>query len=289
MTEKFNIEYELKLLELLGFRVTEQNAANRMIIVDSNDVEVGYIERKKINKGYPIEYGYIMEINNGKIIYNGLRKEEDYSNNLVKQPLSYTFYAKSYDGSQDRIYISLGEKRTFKYQSDKHGYAELKVSKDQLYLNFYRPMVNPSMREIIAYDNFGNMQGRYSYKIIYGEQERHIEDEYNKTAIFEISGIHNSTMKDNQLEIQECIWLDGEETERIHSQVMGTIPEMALKHENGIATFNYFIDFIKVIMPFSQNIVAAIFDDAIKNSHLNIFMKNIKSESKKLILENKEN
>ena len=60
-----NLEYEKRLIELLGYSLVGPNSSNRFFIVDENQNEVGYIQYKKLysgnlKKGYSKIFGYLI-------------------------------------------------------------------------------------------------------------------------------------------------------------------------------------------------------------------------------------
>ena len=66
---QYNIDYEMRLLNLFGYTLSDPNKSNRWIILDNDNNQVGFIQYKKIykgnkKKGYPATYAYITEIHN---------------------------------------------------------------------------------------------------------------------------------------------------------------------------------------------------------------------------------
>ena len=60
---KHNLEYEKRLIELLGYSIIGQKGVNHWYILDENKNHVGFIQYKKLHnankkKGYEKTFGY---------------------------------------------------------------------------------------------------------------------------------------------------------------------------------------------------------------------------------------
>ena len=73
------IENEETFVNLLGYKAIGPDNSNRFIIVDENNNNVGFIQRKKLHnknvkRGLPAIFGYQMEIESPTIHYFGIRR-----------------------------------------------------------------------------------------------------------------------------------------------------------------------------------------------------------------------
>lgn len=282
-----NIRHESKLVELLGYNLIGPDKSNRWQIVDENYNQVGFIQYKKLfnkndKKGYPATFGYCMKIDSKKISYESIRKINDSKCGFTSNTFfSYEFDIKRENGDLDHVEISIDELPHLTVWSKKYGFIDFKVDMDGLFLNFKSKTDSFNIEELVIFRfNEENRhrplyKNEYVYQIKYCDKELELSDDNPKgTTIREISGTYNQYYQNpNQLSLKERTWINGKLRTNRESKVIGTIEEMARKHQMGIDSFNHFRFLINQILPLKQDIVSAMLsNEVIKEHRLSLFV-----------------
>ena len=173
---QYNIDYEMRLLNLFGYTLSDPNKSNRWIILDNDDNEVGFIQYKKIykgnkKKGYPATYAYITEIHNKDILFSNTRKVYDNDINKIDNNnyYSYTFDIKRENGDIDHVDLEIGDEINLNMciLSKKYGFSSLKINFDGLYMCFKSKTDNFNIEEVVSYSNTNDFLANYFYQIKY--------------------------------------------------------------------------------------------------------------------------
>lgn len=296
------IRHEKKLIELLGYSLIGPNKSNRWIVLDENNNQVGFIQYKKIfnknnKKGYPATFGYYTKINSSKISYEEVRKINDVKDQFkIDNSFFYEFDIKRENGDLDHVEISIDEKPTLTLWSKKYGFIRFKVDISGLYLSFKSKTDNFNIEELVIFK--GNKKDKflrnfeYIYQISYCNKELELSDDNPKGKTKrEISGTQYN-QNPNQITLQEKTWINGKLRTNRESKVVGTIYEMAQKHQMGIDAFNHFRYLIDEILPFGQDVILRIINDEVMEERgLSLFLPKLEKKVTKkdqVLIKNKK-
>ena len=105
-----NIEKEEKLIKLLGYRLVGPSVANRWLIIDKNQNQVGFI---KYNK-----FSYHTFIDSNNIFW-------DYTRSINDKNGNYEFDIKRDNQVNDRVEINMGEYPSLTIFSKEYGFMYL--------------------------------------------------------------------------------------------------------------------------------------------------------------------
>lgn len=288
-----NIEHEKKLVELLGYNLIGPDKSNRWLVVDENNNQVGFIQYKKLfnkneKKGYPATFGYCIKIDSSKVSYKSTRKINNLKDRFTRDnQFSYAFDIKRENGDLDHAEISMDEFPHLNVWSKKYGFIDFKIDSEGLFLNFKSKTENFNVEELVIFrPNEENRhrpthKNEYVYQIRYCDKELELSDDNLKgTTIREISGTNNPYYQEsNQLSIKERTWINGKLRTDRENEVIGTIYEMATKHQMGIDALNHFRFLINQILPFKQDVVSTMLgDEFVKERKLSLFIPELVKE-----------
>lgn len=192
-----NIEYEKRLIDLLGYSIEGPDNSNRWKIFDSEHKSVGFIQFKKlynknIKKGYPATYGYRTEISSDKISFRYSRKAYDKDSKFFSQNddnhYSFELICPNQE-KNDIIELNFGEYPSINIWSKKYGYLIFNIDYNGLYLNFKSETENYDIRELLIYNAVDELEKAYSYQISYSN--KNVLPGKKKTRTREISGYSN--------------------------------------------------------------------------------------------------
>ena len=125
------MEHELKLLNILGYRIELIPNETKWNVIDENNKKVGTIQKKKLHsegsKG-PAVFGYVTNIDSDIISYNNIRRLDiDYNS------FSYSFDIKN---NNDHVDMNCGEYPSVAIWSKEHGYMNFHVFQNEIFANF---------------------------------------------------------------------------------------------------------------------------------------------------------
>ena len=277
---KHNLEYEKRLIELLGYSIIGQKGVNHWYILDENKNHVGFIRYKKLHnankkKGYEKTFGYHTVIDSSSIKYDFTRKLTDMHGKKLNY-YDYSFDIKR-DNDIDNVEMSIGEYPYINLWSKKYGFMSFSINSRGLHLNYKSHTDNFKIEETVIYENINDdfwNDNRYVYVIKYCKNNYDLsDDKYKGITQREISGMKFSSLdKKNSIGISERTWVGRILRTNRKGVVEGTVEEMAIKHGMGIDSFNHFRFLINKIIPFKEDVISAMVpDDIIKNRCLSIF------------------
>ena len=202
-----SIDFERKLLDLLGYTIIGPDNSNRYKIFD-NSKEVGFIQYKKLyfqnkKKGYPDLYGYVIHIDSKDIILDNTRKI--YDTFLFKNEnntYSYSFDIKRNDNDLDHVEITISDFFEIVIWSKEYGHMSFSINDNGLFLNYKSMTDNYNIEEVIVYRNNNKNLDEYTYQIKYCNKK--ITSNY---TVCEISGVN---IGNNMLKIFENTWENDE-------------------------------------------------------------------------------
>ncbi len=289
-----NIEHEKKLVELLGYNLIGPDMCNRWLITDENNNQVGFIQYKKLfkknnKKGLPATYGYHIEINSNEISYNSTRKVDKENDKIgIDTRFNYELDIKRKDGNIDHLEVSFGEYPGLTLWSKEYGFINFKLDNDGLYLNFKSKTENFNIEETIVYKThnrqLSNIPNEYAYQLSYCDKSIKIDNDSSKgIKSRQIVGTSTPYQQDsNEIKVVETTWVNSRKRNNRETIVKGTIEEMIVKHNMGIASFNHFRFLINQILPFKQEVISSMID-YYKKEELALFIPELGAASEEMI------
>lgn len=276
-----NIDYEMKLLDLLGYNLIGPNNSNRWIITDKDNNQVGYIQYKKVYKGnkkkeYQKEFAYIMFIDSKEIVFNNTRKVSNDGNNY-----SYMFDIKRENSINDHVELDIIDINNMHLciWSKEYGFSSLKIDYDGLYVYFKSKTDNFNIEEVVSYSNTNDYLANYFYQIKYCKKNRKLSDNRYVTTR-EIGGYSNGV---NRLNIFERVWNSKYLIKDNNFDTNGSIEEMINMHEMGILAFSHYRYLLNKILPFDKDIIdEVITSEIVDNNDLSLFIN--KDDNKKILI-----
>ena len=268
-----NIEKEEKLIKLLGYRLVGPSVANRWLIIDKNQNQVGFI---KYNK-----FSYHTFIDSNNIFWDYTRSINDINGNILDIKDDYVFDIKRDNQENDHVEMNIGKYPSITIWSKEYGYMNFRVDYDYtLYLNYKSKTDKFNFEEVLIYrnaDSNSSYNSRYLYQLSSCKKNRELSCDSSKGVVTrEISGIQDSHC-DNKLKIEENTWVFGSLRTHKENDYYGTVHEMAVKHQYGIDSFSHFRYLINQIIPFKEEVLSTILSDEIM-SNLSIFFPEYEEE-----------
>lgn len=274
-----NLEEEKRLIELLGYTLLGPDGSNRWLILDENQNQVGHIQYKKMyngnpKKGYSKIFGYHTVINSSNITYTYQRKSNDKEGNMIiDTDFDYSFDIKRDNQEMDHVEINIGDIPSLYIWSKKYGFIEFKIDDRGLYLAFERKTEHVNIEELLIYQNTDEYydKKKYVYQETTCDKGIDLSKHSNKgKTIKEISG--TKSYYEDQLEVSEKIWVDGEKIADNEYFTNDTVEEVAMKDKKGIDCFNRFRFLVNQLIPFNEDVITAIVsDENIRQYNLSIF------------------
>lgn len=294
---KHNVEYEKKLIELLGYNIIESGNLNCWLILDDHSEQVGFIKYEKLYKanrriGIPATFGYCTTIDSSKINYNNVRKCNNSNSNSNRNDSNFHYeigIKRKNDSANDHLEIDIGEYPTIRMWSEQYGFIDFHVCDGGFYLNFKSETENYNIEENLSYhiENRENNSSEYVYQINYCNKNLESNDDENSinAIVRQISGKYSQYyQEDNTLKLSERTWIHGKLTKNKESIVSGNVEQMAIKHQMGIDAFKHFRFLINEILPFKEDIISILLsDEKIKENGLLIFFADSQQEEKSKI------
>ena len=269
-----DLNYEKKLLDLLGYTLSGSDKNKEYKILDKEEV-VGYIKYQKIQsrnkrKGEPAIYGLITNINSNQIVFNNIRKIYDNGFQMYTDK-DIDFYELDIkrDNDIDRVELNLGESFNINIWSKKFGYSKLSIDCNGIHLFYSSKTDNYNIQEIVNYRLTNETLSHYEYQITYCDKHLKLTGDKGVTTR-EISGYQIDL---NKLKIFEKTYINDKLRTKWETCVDGTIEEMVLKHEMGIDAFNHYRYLLGKILPFKYDIIdEVIHPELIDEYNLKLFI-----------------
>ena len=283
-----NLEKEKRLIELLGYNIVGPDGSNRWLILDENQIQIGYIQYQKLHngnskKGYAKVFGYHTFIDSSSINCEFSRELNDKDGNILDSTDgNYSFDIKRNNQENDYVEMNIRDYPSLTIWSKEYGFIDFHIDYQGLYLNLKSKTDNYNIEEVLIYKNVDNEyhdNKEYVYQIKYCNKDHELSSENPKgITTREISGIQYYYDK-NQLRISEKTWVGGKLRTNRDSIVEGTVEEMATKHQIGIDCFSHFRFLVNQIIPFNEEIISLIVsDDEVKQCNLSIFFPDHEKE-----------
>ncbi len=134
---------EEKLVSMLGYHIVGPDGSNRYQILDEKEVQVGFIQYKKLfkknnKKGTPPVFGYHMEIESDTVSYKGTREVNSKQNEIKESRYFYEFDMKR-EEEIDHIALDMSAAPYYPYfnlWSKTYGYMSFGIDYEKMHLNF---------------------------------------------------------------------------------------------------------------------------------------------------------
>lgn len=241
-----NIEPEEKLIRLLGYSVKVWYNSNRWIIYDENDLEVGFIQYKKLHsknvkKGIPATFGYVLNIDSPIIQCQNIREVDSEESSLET---TFSMDIKR-ENKEDQVEINFGNYSSFALWSKEFGYMMFKIDDNALYLNFKSKTENFELEETVLLEK----GKKYGYTINYSNKDK-LETVDTLNIDVSKKDDSNSNLIVVQREFRDNIIVGSN-----NSLVEGTMSDAIKGHEMGIEAFSHFRYLINEILPFKGDVV----------------------------------
>lgn len=281
-----NIEHEKKLIELLGYNLIGPDNSNRWKIVDDNNIDVGFIQYKKLysgnkRKGFSKSFEYHMEICSNAVNYNSTRKVLNKNDDeSLDTSFFYEFDIKRENGKTDQVNLNLGKYSGLRIWSEKYGYIDFNLN-NGLFLNFKSVTENFNIEEVVSFDiNNREKSKEYTYQIsYYNKEQESLGSDLQKVITRAINGKTCSQYKSNQIKLSERTWINHKLEDSKENEIIGTIEDMIVNHQMGIDAFNHFRFLISKILPFKQDIIDIMVKEGkINKNIMSMFISNDKKE-----------
>lgn len=279
-----NIEHEKKLIEMLGYNLIGPDNSNRWLVVDENSKNVGFIQyktivNKNVKKGLSAIHGYHTEIDSPIIKYNETRKLQ--IKNDFFSYFSYEFDIKRENGT-DHIKISVGDYPSLILWSKEHGFISFSINSDRLSLNYKSKTENFNIEESVTVELLTTNKA-YEYCLSYCDIDKDISSADFTSLHISFSTIENYVDNKSRLRIKQRKWKNRKFLSESSSIVDGTIKDAIVSHKMGIDSFNHFRYLINQILPFKEEVIAAMLEKrGLKELEFSIFMSDLDSDVKKL-------
>lgn len=272
---EYNIKREERLIEALGLHITSSNNANKLLILDEEENEVGFIEFISLKKeskeqkilemfNYLNKYSYVIKINSKDVYYEAIRKGNALM--LDDNNYSYELNIRREDGKTDCLELILGENASLSLKSKTYGNMSFKINPNRMYLNFRSSTENFNLEETIIYqeqnEGLYNERKEYTYQLRYCPQRLNAKKGIREIKTCEISGESYSSF--NKIDLADRSWYNGRMWANNRSTVNGTIEELIYKHKVGINAFNHFRYLINEILPFKEEVISLMCKEQLK-------------------------
>ena len=265
------MDKEEVLARLLGLSI-KFNGHNKWVFEDQDGNVVGTITEFKMHpknnkKNWAATYAYEVKIDSDKYYVNYTRRINDKEGNILKNDCRYEFDVKTKDENGEEcfsqvILILSDEIVCLEKTSRKTGYVKLEADEDRFELDFKKDNLEES---VIYNPNF------YGYSAKLYKDNKNSDD---KKQDYEVLGMQVAVERQNNswVDYIEQEWHDNELINNYKARIKGTPKEALELHEDGIASFNYFIEYMKSIEE-----IASLRDPIIevlkKNKESNVVLK----------------
>ena len=253
---EYNIDYEKRLTDLLGFTILEKDSSNRWNISDGNNI-IGYIQYKKlkskdVKKNIPAKYGYHTEIvtDNFKFIKNRLE------NNNLDSSYEFQFNDMNADLNLDGN-TSLENICSMTISSNEYGYISFALSEYSMNFEYKRQTDNFNIEEVVQIRSYNNDEA-IIYAINFTNKDVDVQ--------FGIKDIDNYTIEikktgNDSLNVSLLAFKDHNLLNKEEYVVKGNISEALKDLELAKLSFNYLRSFLREILPFKEDIILYMFNN----------------------------
>lgn len=243
------IESEVRFLNLFGYRVIGPDDNSRYMVVDEKGVDIGFIQKKKINdekNNSSAQFGYYTQIKSDRIQCQNIRRQDD-SNDT-----SYQFILQN----NDQVSICLGQNPYLTIHSKKYGHIHFSMSKNKIVMNCDRKTACAHLEETIFIQS-SEKKKVYEFCISSCSKNKKMANAKNRIT-YHVGFLHDSSYDENHISVHELHWKGNTITKDQTAIVNGTIEEVIQKSQTGHQVFQYFSNTIHQLLPFRWNILEGI-------------------------------
>ena len=241
-----NLDKEEQLVSLLGLTING-HCDNKYFVKDEKGNVVGTITKrlkynKNIKKNWCKVYEYQVKIETDLYFVDYARTINDRYGNIYVNDNSFAFDIKSKDENGEelfnRIELYLSDAVSVNVRSKENGCIEFLADETRFNLNYKKG----NLEENIAFT-----PDYYGYVAIINNGDKTIQ-----------LNIYVEKQNDHWVNITEQEWHNGELVSNQRITTKGVVKDAVLLHEDGIASFNFFINhmkYIKELAPYSDTIL----------------------------------
>ncbi len=252
---EYNIDYEKRLIDLLGFTISEKDNSNRWYI--SNGINnVGYIQYKKLKcknekKNIPAKYGYHTEIVTDHFKFIRSRLENN-------TPANYEFEFQGMNVDLNlNIDLALENVCSLTISSNEYGYISFALSEYSLNFDYKRQTDNFNIEEVTQIRSYDNDEA-IIYAVNFTNKDVDVQ--------FGTKGINNYTIEikkagSNTLKVTLLTFKDHNLINKEEFLVKGNINEALEKLELAKLSLIYLRSFLREILPMSEDIILYMFNN----------------------------
>lgn len=281
----YEIESELILLDLFGFKVGNSTVNNKINILDEDCKVIGFIEKIILhnNNGKPI-FGIYTEIITEDILYKDTREIITSNNrNVNDKSYSYDIAKRNKDGSLNYVYLNLGVNSEISFWYNNYP-ARFKIKKGELTLNFRGKTKNFNYEETLSINAFSKTSKirnkSYEYTLKTCDKENDLSE--GKNTVFSVTGnelYHYFSCSEGEkfdpcfrLNIRKTIY--GRLVENYYYNIQNSnIKDLILIHNDGLEAFSHFRYLANNLLPFKKEIISFIFDEKDLIDEFSMFVK----------------
>ena len=289
---KYNLSYEKRLLDLLGYSYQE-DIPGRWIIIDDNKKNVGYIETTPIDnsKTNPYEikndYYYHMVINSDTVVYDDTR-DFDYElyDFIVKNVGTVHLQLGKWHRSLPGYVLTIIGEDKYSSMCIQHEFGRSELGVLEAYTNGimmnYDYIINGyKVSETVKFrnkdfDKKTNWIKAYEYCLGYYKKENESSKYEGGYRLFAYSFIKNP--KDLEIEMKAIGEIDS--FGDIEPTSAKTPEEFAIEHGRGLELFKMGRKYINEVLPFKKDILYEYFKKYIDEYNLEVLFDDEKQKTK---------
>lgn len=252
---EYNIDYEKRLIDLLGFTILEKDNSNRWNISDGNNI-IGYIQYKKLKcknekKNIPAIYGYHTEIATDHFKFIRSRGE-----NNTKDNYEFEFKGMNVDLNLNTD-LTLENVCSLTISSNEYGFISFVLSENSLNFDYKRQTDNFNIEEVTQVRCYDNDEA-VIYAVNFTDKDIDVQ--------FGTKNINNYTIEikrtgSEDLKVTLLTFKDHNLISKEEYLVKGNIGEALEKLELAKLSLLYLRSFLSEILPFKEDIILYMFNN----------------------------
>ncbi len=281
-----NIDYELKLLNLLGLQAIGPYNLNRnksWKIIDKNNTEVGFIQRKQDTKKNIKKriLTFYTEIETPKISYKNERKINNQDQKkILDNQFQYSLDIKRCNNKRDHIELNMGLFPNLTIWSNQYGFMSFSISNNKFHLYCKSETENFNIEERTNVNLLNDNCKIFGYNLSYKRKNNN-----NLENIYDLTFNINSYLYGyDYLKFSESNWNNKKRIYTDKKVIPGTITEAIQKQELALESFSYFRYLVNQILPFEQEVVESLLAETeIPDNEIGLFVPDLITKKNKTL------
>lgn len=258
------IESEVKFLNLFGYQVIGPDTSNRYIVVDEKGVDIGFIQKKKMNdvdtkRNLPIRFGYYTQVKSDKVEYQNVRKEADSEDNTYEFSL----------GHNDQVCICLGQTPKITICSKKHGTIDFSMNQKAMMIN-HNCVVGKFRMEQTVYMEASAHKKVYEECISLCNRNKQMASAKDRTTV-NTTFRYDSNYDKEHVIVHKLEWKNRKIVRDETVRVSDTFDEIIQKNPFSFDTLYYFQSIVDRLLPLQNGIFMTVFGKTISEKYA-VFM-----------------